>query len=146
MFDNARQAWQLRRLIRERNSLARKYDQDITTAKRKHKGHDSIEKIESMARFELNLQDDEIEKLRTRHLITKARGLLIPIPPHDAPGAWEESEIDRRWHLTADAQRALIVAIRAEQRDRSEIARLWLTGLTGLVGALSGLAALLFRK
>ena len=116
------------------------YDKKIADA-RATKNRDGAEQLISEMFMEFDLADDEINKLRTLILMRGARRYLLPTPSEKDD--WEDSKIDGRRFLTQQAQRALIVAIRAETKQRAELFGLRVAGLTGVIGALTGLAAVL---
>lgn len=111
---------------------------------------DAIEKLDSQARLELTILDEELNVMRTQRLIRIANRLLLPIPSPDDPANWEEMESQLGRVLTRSAQRELIRAIRTERKERSDIGRLRLAAWTGLIGTLGGLLigalSLLLRK
>lgn len=92
---------------------------------------------------------DRLALLETDHLISMAEERFLPTPQlsYRSPGIeWRLSESFTRFYLTQEAMRELRVAIRADQREKAEIARTWLGSLTGFIGALIGLAAVILRK
>jgi len=140
MFDLSRKKWRLGRLMQQRESLGMVYDKKIADA-RATNNRDGAEKWIAEMFMEFDLADDEINKLRTSILMKEARRYLLPTPSEK--GDWEDSKIDGRRFLTQGAQRALIVAIRAETKERAELFGLRVAGLTGVIGALTGLVAVL---
>jgi hypothetical protein len=62
--------------------------------------------------------------------------LPIPEPFGDE---WEISEHSRRPRLTQNAFKELRSAIRTERKERSELARGWLSSIAGMIGVATGL-------
>ena len=88
--------------------------------------------------------DDDIVQLVSNYLQSEANKHFISAPRFNlVDGNWELSDISNRVRLSQDAIRELRSAIRAEQKESSELIRSWLTGLTGLIGVLIGLLAVI---
>jgi hypothetical protein len=97
--------------------------------------------------MEIQVVDAEILHHRTQRLIQMADRYSIPHPEFKSKGgAWIQSSVTGRWHLTIEAIAELRDAVRREKRERSESWRMWLAAWTGLVGTLIGLAALLLKR
>lgn len=143
MFGHASFRWKLWRIEASQSRTVKAYEAATAKAKAEGKTAAELEAISQDEYHEWRFGEDEKADLRSRYLLHQANRLLLPIPMDGA--AWESTQLSRRC-LTRAAQRELLVAIRSEQKDRSEIARLWLVGATGLIGALTGLVALLLRK
>ena len=83
-------------------------------------------------------------------LVDKARRLFLPVPriqrETEDPN-WEEADFGDRCYLKPDGMQRLLAAVRAEQKQRREVAAFWLGTVGGiliaLIGALTGLAAVL---
>jgi hypothetical protein len=93
------------------------------------------------------LIDDDIQQLESDYLNTQADKLQLHIPLEDQTyRRWEVSGLTQRERLNAKARQELRSAIRVERKERSELARSWLTGLTGLIGVLIGLLAIILGR
>jgi len=119
MFDLTKKKWRLGRLLRQRDKLSLFYDKKIQEARRTKVANDKVDGLIGEMFMEFDLADDEINKLRSSILMQEAHKFLLPTP--DNNDAWEESKIDYRKFLTQEAQRALIVAIRTETKERAEL-------------------------
>jgi hypothetical protein len=99
--------------------------------------------LQDMGRFE-----DERYELESHYLYTLAEKYLIPLPEpnlHDTEN-FQKTKDGSTYRLTNTAILKLRAAIRAEKKDRSELARSWLAGLTGLIGVLIGLVAIILGR
>jgi hypothetical protein len=106
-----------------------------------------LERLFFEERMKIETIDAEIHHLTTQRLIEIADKYLVPHPEFDSKsGAWIQSDVSGRWHLTLETMAELRAAVRQERKERSESWRMWLAALTGLVGALIGLASLLLKK
>jgi len=96
------------------------------------------------------LEEDE-RQFHSRRLRTRARNLRIPMPPvfdgNKLTPDYVPSGIDgRRYYLSIVGEQKMRVAIREEERYRSErwTRRLpYFTAITGMIGAGTGFVALL---
>jgi hypothetical protein len=86
--------------------------------------------------------DEAIYILMTDYLTDAAEKLMIEIP-HPSPPEWAKSDIHSRVYLTPPAINKVRAAIRTERKERSELARSWLSSITGLIGVLIGLLAII---
>ena len=101
----------------------------------------------------LGIARDEIAYLISEHLLSQAIKYRLPFPSEEYnDDKYVNLDFTRRSVLSYDAERELRSAIRVERKERSELARSWLTGIaviigavTGLIGALIGLLTLLWR-
>jgi len=141
MFDLTRKKWRLRTLLRQRDKLSLFFDKKIQHARKINVGREEVEGLIVEMFMELDLADDEINKLRSSILMRQAQKFLLPTPSVET--ARETSKIDYRKFLSEESQRALIVSIRAETKERAELFGLRVAGLTGVIGALTGLVAVL---
>lgn len=83
-----------------------------------------------------------MDDLRSKRLMQVAGRSLLPLPDFNDPEAWEDSQISNR-RLTKKAQRDLILAIRAERKDRFEGWRSWLPALAAGLSAIAAWVAAL---
>jgi hypothetical protein len=91
--------------------------------------------------------DDDISQLTSDYLQREAERLLLPVPKFSTgSNEWEKSAFTERWRLTQATMHGLRSAIRAEKKERSELARAWLSGLTGVIGVLIGLLAVILGR
>jgi hypothetical protein len=145
MFGSLRFHYKRSQLQRAKDKIRRSYEKEIAEAERKNKGQKEIETIYQNEHTDLEEINDDIADLLTSYYCQQATRNYMPIPSTDEEGNWTESRFTGRRLLTPSAVRSLRAALRQESKDNSELARMWLAGLTGLVGALVGLAALLFK-
>jgi hypothetical protein len=144
--DSFRLRWKVRRSEYQRDEADRKYAARIAALRAKNAPREEIDQFESEAASEHFSLDETARQLRGRILILEAHRLLLPVPDSRDKEAWEEATYAGGKVLTAEAERKLRAAIRAEAREKWESSRLWVSGLTGLVGALAALLALLLGK
>jgi hypothetical protein len=91
----------------------------------------------------VNSLTEAIYILMTWYLIDIAEKLMIEVP-HPSPPDWREAEFHlHRVYLTETSIFKLRAAIRTERKERSELARSWLSSITGLIGVLIGLLAII---
>jgi len=77
-----------------------------------------------------------VYQLESDYVQRQAERLLLSVPEcSEISDQWEKSAFTDRWRLSRPAMLELRSAIRAEKKERSELARLWLTGITGLIGS-----------
>jgi hypothetical protein len=86
--------------------------------------------------------DEAIYILMSDYLIDAAEKLMIEVP-HPSPPEWERSNLHSRVYLSQASRHKLRAAIRTERKERSELARSWLSSITGLIGVLIGLLAII---
>ena len=130
----------------------RSYDRISTAYQKERKGREPTEEELHNERFELSLEDDELQLLQSRWLIQQAHRYGIPIPAFGDKEAWEETRNTARHVLTVEAMDALRGKIRKERNERwqfwelrAKVISLLLTGITGAVGTLIGLIAILYK-
>lgn len=143
---SVRLRWEVWRSEYQRDEADRKYAAQIATLHAENAPRDKIDHFEAGAASEHFFLDETARRLRGRILIREAHRLLLPVPDFQDKEAWEEATYAGGNVLTAEAERKLRAAIRAEAREKWEGSRLWVSGLTGLVGALAALLALLLGK
>lgn len=147
MFDSIINAWHLRKLHKERQKIHAFYKKALGEAKAAQKLQLELDRLFFEERMEIEIVDAEIHSLLTQRLIQIADRNLIPRPEFKSEGgAWIQSSVTGRWHLTIEAIAELRSTIRREKKERSENWRMWLAACTGLVGTLIGLVSLLLKK
>jgi hypothetical protein len=98
-------------------------------------------------RSEIGPVHEEIEQQLSMQLVAQAERYDVPVPEFvDDGGPWKEPEYSSHYFLNEAARGELRSAIRKEKKERSEILRTWLTVVLSVIGAVTGIAALLFRK
>jgi hypothetical protein len=140
MLDWLRYRYQLARLHRQKKRIQRGWAKVRAKAKAENKDREELHGIASDEWLETDTVDEDIRLLETRYLTAVAEKYFLPIPER------EESDATLRYMFTKETINQLRSAIRAEQKERSELARSWLSSITGLVGALIGLLAIILRK
>jgi hypothetical protein len=101
---------------------------------------------------DLQINYDHIGILQTKYLTALAEKHLIPVPEGSSPldergnDKWTTAKHSAILYLNSDGIRELCLALRANRRERLELARSWLTSLTGLIGVLIGLLAIILRR
>lgn len=96
---------------------------------------------------ELGIVRDKISYLVSEHLISQAIKCRLPFPSeeHDEE-RYVSLDFTKKSVLSYDAELELRRKIRAERRDRSELALRWMASVTGLIGALIGLLAIILGR
>ena len=144
MFESISHEFELRCLQREKKKTRKHHARLYDEAEKQKKKRDELEEIIHYEMSEVDFIDDKIAKLQTRYLLQQAEKYLIPKPEFDTDsGAWEESRIDGRFHLTPTAMSELKAAVRHEKKEQREHWQSWLVLIAGLVGALTGLFSVL---
>ena len=134
--------WKLSKLHRLKSKTVGTYKRLQEKARKEKKPREDIQSLISEEIFEVDMIDDEIEKLESRYLIESARQLVLPIPDFDMDSdTWKESKITRRVRLSKKAMVDMRSLVRKERKERREGIMLWLAALIGIIGALSGLLA-----
>lgn len=103
--------------------------------------------------FEYQMLEEDEASFHSRELLGRARRLRIPTPPltegNKMSVDYQPSGLDgRRYFLSLIGEQKVRIAIREEERYRSErwARRIpYLTALSGLIGTITGLIALLAR-
>jgi hypothetical protein len=149
------------RYRRELSQLKKQNSKDIAPLQTAY--WDAKEQNKSQAEIDYLLKEmsrqgranrDQIALLQTDYLISIAEKRLLPIPERpsgplfgveDTTGLWRGSAHSQEI-LTKKGMRELRLTIRSDRRERLEIFRSWLTGLTGLIGVLIGLLAVILGK
>ena len=95
----------------------------------------------------IDIIDDDIAQLLSTYLQSETQRLYLPVPGFNTQGGkWEKSDVSGRHRLSQSAIVELRSAIRAEKKERSELARSWLTSIAGLIGVLIGLFAIILGR
>jgi hypothetical protein len=134
------------RLRRSQARTDRAYDKDIADAQKAKKGSDALENLRGLQRFEWSTYEDQLMHLETRHLLSQARRLCIPIPDLGDEAAWEEANTINKNILTTLGQHSLRAALRAERKEQTEWLRSWLPAFAAFLSALAAWAAVLIRR
>jgi hypothetical protein len=147
MLDWLRYRYNLWGLHREKHAARRS---NARSWQRAQRGQDITEALKNIKTHRWRndlLIDDEIYQLEADYVQRQAERLLLSIPKFsEISDHWEKSPFTKSWRLTRPAMLELRSAIRAEKKERSELARSWLTGITGLIGVLIGLLAVILGK
>jgi len=147
MLDWLRYRYNLWGLHREKHAARRS---NARSWQRAQRGQDITEALKNIKTHRWRndlLIDDEIYQLEADYVQRQAERLLLSIPKFsEISDHWEKSPFTKSWRLTRPAMLELRSAIRAEKKERSELARSWLTGITGLIGVLIGLAAIILGR
>jgi len=147
MLDWLRYRYDLWRLHNEKRAVHR---YNARSWRRARRGKDITEAVENIKTHKWRndlLIDDEIYQLESDYVQRQAERLLLSVPRFsEISNQWEESSFTKRWRLTRPTMLQLRSAIRAEKKERSELARSWLASLTGLIGVLIGLLAIILGK
>ena len=126
MLDWLRFRYQLSRLERKKRGLRRYFSNAHARAKKQGKASKDLEELSRSEYLETELIDDDIVQLLSTHLRSQADKYFLPTPKFDTRSEkWERSDISGRYRLSPDAIRELRATIRAEQKERSELARSW---------------------
>lgn len=133
MIATLRFRYRLFRIELVQSKMKQSYDRDLEKAKLEKAGYERIRSIQNDDEHEWRTTEDEKSDLVSCYLLAQTRKHSLPIPGIESIEFWEDSNTTGKRLLTAKAQREMRLAIRAERKDRSENARLWLTGLTGLM-------------
>jgi hypothetical protein len=139
--------YHLYRIQRKRRRIRRTHAKEWAKAKAENKSESELGALTVITIHENESIDDEIADLLSHYLFSLGEQYRIPLPPPDIDNInWQMSKYTGTYRLTNDAILKLRVALRTEQKDRSEIPLRWLTGLTGLIGVLIGLAAVILGR
>jgi hypothetical protein len=134
----------LRYEIRRTEAFYRKL---IEQARVDKKPHEEINGLIHEQMMETEITEAKLYHLLTQRLLQIAAHHLVPRPEFKTEGgAWVQSPVTGRWHLTVEAISELRAAIRKEKKESSEHWRMWPAALTGIIGALIGLVSLVWKK
>jgi hypothetical protein len=140
MFDWLRYRYQLTMLQRARRYLQAQHHQEEIEAKKQNKS--DLEIYDLYTKKEMSIAH-QIASVETLYLCTLAEKYILPAPP------LEDFELDHdinEVYLKPEAMIQLRSQIRTEQKERSDLARSWLSGITGLIGVLIGLLAIILGR
>jgi hypothetical protein len=139
-------AARLKKLRRDRDRLMAVWEEKRRAMVNPNK--DQSDEFWHARRSEIDPIREEIEQQLSLQLVAQAQRYDVPVPEFvdDNGGPWREPEYSAHYFLNEAARAELRSAIRKEQRERSEILRTWLTVVLSVIGAVTGIAALLFRK
>jgi len=147
MIDWFAHRYRLARLQIERRSISRFHSKLYRKAKQQKKNEEELHLLESAEQHDVETNEDKIARLQSTYLRSKAERLLLPVPEFSPRSEkWEMFRHHEHYRLTRGAMLELRAAIRAEQKERSELVRSWLTGLTGALGALAGVLAVILGR
>lgn len=90
--------------------------------------------------MEVNMVDEQIDKLRSRKLLIQAAQWVVETPPYTSE-FWDDAHYTGGRHLNTKGVALLRQTLRQEAHERSKGAMAWMAALTGLVGAMTGLIA-----
>jgi hypothetical protein len=151
MLDWLYYRYQLSRLHKEKRNLSRSHQKAYDQATEQQKPKYELDRLVLSFADDWQIHADRVGILETTYLTSMAEKRRIPVPqgslPLDARGndKWRITKHGAAY-LNDDGIRELYVALRADRRERLELARSWLTSLTGLIGALIGLLAIILGK
>lgn len=138
--------WHLRRLRAKIASTHRYYRRVIRDARSENRSRDDVEGLIREHSHEVELVDDEIRSLVSARLLAQVDYYLLPRPEFGLKGEmWMESSLTGRVYLTEKGIAHVRSMVRMEKKERSELIRSWLPGITGIIGTLIGLTALLVK-
>jgi hypothetical protein len=138
-------AARLKKLRRDRDRLMAVWDEKRRAMVNPNK--DQSDEFWEARRSEIEPVSEEIEQQLSMQLVAQAERYDVPVPKFvDDGGPWTEPEYSSHYFLNEAARGELRSAIRKEKKERSEILRTWLTVVLSVIGAVTGIAALLFRK
>lgn len=136
----------LRSLYRQRGRIYSAYVADIRAAKGKKSPQDDIDALESEARFEDDMANEEISIHITNRLVAIAGRRFIPIPPYDDDKMWNKCEIIGSQHiLTNMGISHLRSLLRNDAKENAELLVMIVSALTGIIGTCTGLLAVIFK-
>jgi hypothetical protein len=150
MFDWLRYRYRLSQLQRERREIRVRYEDEVRIAKQQNKSEEDISQLWVSTDKNLEEQQVQIFLIETNYLVSKSERLLIALPRIDEDQIdnekWRWSPRLGQYYLTPEGMTEVRAAIRADKKERSEVARSWLPGLTGLIGVLIGLLAIILGR
>jgi hypothetical protein len=127
------------------------YDIEMPAARKQNKSEGEI--AELIHKHSTKIQNSQIEIAlhETNYLVARAEKHLVPVPVIDAnnftPNAkWRWSNRHAEYYLTPPAIQELRSAVRAERKERSELARSWLPAIAAIVSALIAVLAVILGR
>jgi hypothetical protein len=151
MFDWLHYKYHLSRLHKEGRALSQCHTNAYERATKEQRPKHELDRLLVTFATDLQINHDRIGILQTEYLTSLAEKHLIPMPegslPLDERGndKWRTAKQGGILYLNSDGIRELLVAIRADRRERLERVRSWLMALTGLIGAIIGLLAVILK-
>ncbi|ANW00105.1 hypothetical protein [Bradyrhizobium icense] len=140
MFDELRYRWQLRKYLKDhiglRRSFAEMPEDDLETS-------DPEPRYKFTTGRELQFQEFEIARFRSKHLVEQAIKYHVPVPEDE--GSWEQGARTDETVLTAAAAQKLRADIRAEQKADWDYWSGRVTLALALIGSIFGVLAY-FKK
>ena len=132
----------LRKFNKYIESVRKKYNEDVSVAKKEKKSNDDIRFIEHNAWHEERMYNEEISIIVTQYLLSKARKHFLPIPPREESEMWEQcNQISTQFVLTNAGVTKVRSFLRTESKERKEVILTYIAAFTGLIGAATGLIA-----
>jgi hypothetical protein len=151
MFAWLRYRYKLSRLQRNGQNVRLQYDKEMRISREQNKSEEEI--AELIHTHSNKLQNSHIDTvvLEINYLVSLAYKHLVPVPTVDAnhfiPNTkWRWSNRHDEYYLTPMAIQELRSAVRAERKERSELARSWLPAITGLIAAVIALLAVILGR
>jgi hypothetical protein len=148
--------------IRNENAVALKPYSDALHKALEQGATEQLDELHENHYVQSRKNRDRLTLLETERLISLALKRLLPIPERNRNDMLGKPDPNSKWRvsthdhfeliLSRDSRRELLLAIRADRRERREIVRSWLStiapilgGITGIIGALIGLLTLIWR-
>ena len=137
MLDELRFQRRLARIHSKRRAEIRR----ITRLSPKTGSWDHERIVKSVAQHSARIAEFEeaIKEITTAYLLEQKAKLLIHYPKLDNITAWTPSSQPGKQHIKPEHVQSLRDTIRKEQKELSELARLWMASVAGVIGALTGL-------
>lgn len=88
---------------------------------------------------------DEVESLRTRRLLRRARNLGLPVPPCSDEDFWECNSQTGSYYLTDNGRSEFCRSIQRANRERYDEWARWALLAIGLLGMVTGFLSVLHR-
>ena len=146
MLDGISLHFRVSRLHRKKRLLEKRFQRDIADAKATYDKDEEDNLIRDFHHY-CDEIDDEIRFATSQNLIKEADILILTRPEFDTKSkSWIKSSLSGRYHLNTYEITHLRDALRKEKKERWELYRAWLPGVTGLVGTATGLVALLLKS
>lgn len=137
----------IRRLRKRVASWSAERDAEIRAAVKQKKSREDIEDIGRNWEYDICSTEDEIEEMRSSHLIALATKYDVPIPSSsDLAEYWERSNYTGKHYLNGIGRARLRAELNREQREWRD-RWVWLIPVVfGLLGSATGIISLLTRK
>jgi hypothetical protein len=136
----------LKKLRKDRDRVTAIWDEKRRAMVKPNK--DRSDEFWDARRSEIAPINEQIDQQLSMQLVAQAERWDVPVPKFtdDDSGPWTEPEYSSHYFLNEAARAELRSAIRKEKKERSEILRTWLTVILSVIGAVTGIAALLWRE